>query len=378
MIYLDNSATTRPSAVAVAAATDAMAVFGNPSSLHKVGVEAFLITEDARKAVAAVLSCRPDEILFTSGGTESNNLALLGGAKAKQKRGNKVVLSAVEHDSVMASAALLEEQGFRVVYIPPKADGSLSLADFESVLDKDTVLVSCMMVNNETGARFPVEGLRSLLQKVNAPALLHIDAVQAFGKEPIDLRTLSCDLMTLSAHKIHGLKGCGALYVRKGVTLPPRQIGGHQEKGLRAGTENVVGIAAFGAACKELSPKKDGAYLRHIKETFVREVSQIPGAVLNLPPQSAPHILNVSFPGYRSETLLHALEQRDIYVSSGSACKKGEKSHVLVAQGLPAHITDSTLRISLSTDNREEEALLFAETLRDILTQVVHVNPSRR
>lgn len=372
MIYLDNSATTRPCAAAIKAANAMLETFGNPSSLHTVGSAAFVAVEDARKAVAASLSCRPDEVFFTSGGTESNNLALLGGAAARCKRGNRIVLSAVEHDSVMAAAAFLESQGFEVVYIAPDREGNLSEEAFAAAVDDRTILVSCMMVNNETGARFPVEKLRGILTRAGAPALLHVDAVQAFGKEKIDLRTLSCDLMTLSAHKVHGLKGCGALYVRKGVTLRPRQMGGHQEKGLRAGTENTVGIAAFGAACKELTPSADRAHLTQVKDAFVRHLQAIPQVVFNSPADGVPHILNFSVPGYRSETLLHALEQREIYVSSGSACKQGDLSHVLKAQGLPPSRIDSAVRVSLDRDNTLEEARAFAEALRDILATVAH------
>lgn len=373
MIYLDNSATTRPSKAAMAAAWAMMERFGNPSSLHGIGLDAFLAVDEARKAVAATLSARPDEIYFTSGGTESNNTALLCGAQARRKRGDKIVISAVEHDSVMVAASHLEEQGFRVVRVSPKADGTLEVEDFAAAVDEKTILVSCMMVNNETGALFPVDKLRGILTRAKAPALLHIDAVQALGKEKIDLRDLNCDMMTLSAHKIHGLKGCGALYLRKGVTLKPHQWGGHQEKGFRAGTENTVGIAAFGAACKELSPAADKAYLSRVKEAFLRELTAIPGVVINSPSHAAAHILNFSVPGYRSETLLHALEQREIFVSSGSACKKGELSHVLKAQGLPPALIDSAVRISLDRENTPEDAAVFARALREIMATVAHV-----
>lgn len=371
-MYLDNSATTRPTERVLNAAHEAAVAFGNPSSLHRVGLAAEQIVTDARRAVAEALFAREDEIFFTSGGTEANNTAVLGAAQARKKRGNKIVISAVEHDSVMASAALLEAQGFSVIRVAPRPDGNMDIDDFKRAIDEQTVLVSCMAVNNETGAIFPVEELSALIKRANAPALLHIDAVQALGKREINVKALSCDLMSVSAHKIHGLKGCGALYVRKGVTIKPLLIGGHQERGFRAGTENTVGIAAFGEACRAISPKEESRALAAVKEAFLSELSHIDGVLFNSPPNGSPHILNFSVLGYRSETLLHALEEREIYVSSGSACKKGETSHVLKAQGLPKERVDSAVRLSFGKENTVGEAKEFAEALREVLASVAH------
>lgn len=377
MIYLDNSATTKPSPSAIKAAADMFENFGNPSALHSVGAKAQSVLEDARSEVARAINAKDDEIVFTSGGTEANNTAVIMPALARRKRGNRVVISAVEHDSVMASAKYLEDQGFDVVRVSPKSDGCIAAEDFEKVIDESTVLVSCMLVNNETGAIFPVEALRSIVKKANSPALIHVDAVQALGKIPVSVKRLDCDMLSLSAHKIHGLKGCGALYISKEaqklMKFYPYLKGGHQENGLRAGTEATVNIAAFGAACRELNVSRDGGSMRRVKDAFIRELSLIKGVIINSPERSAPHIINFSVPGYKSETLLHAFEQREIYVSSGSACKKGEKSHVLKAQGLPDEITDSTVRVSLSKENTEEEAVIFCNALREIIGSVVHI-----
>ena len=372
MLYLDNSATTRPTEEVIRAASEMMANFGNPSSLHRVGFLAEQTVTNARRAVAEALSAREDEIFFTSGGTESNNTAVLGAAEARRKRGDKIVLTAVEHDSVMASAKYLEEQGFCVTRVAPESDGNLSLEAMADAIDETTVLVSCMLVNNETGAIFPADRLASVIKRKNAPALLHIDAVQAFGKLPVDVRALGCDLLSVSAHKIHGLKGCGALYVRKGITIRPRSLGGHQERAFRGGTENTVGIAAFGEACRALAVTKDRAAVAEVKAAFMRELSAIDKVRINSPANASPYILNFSVPGYRSETLLHAFEERDIFVSSGSACKKGEQSHVLKAQGLTRDITDSAVRVSFDKENTVADAAVFAAALRDILASVAH------
>ena len=377
MIYLDNSATTRPCAAAIDAANAAMRDFGNPSSLHGLGIKAQEYVDDARRAAASALDCREDEIYFTSGGTEGNNTAIIGASLARKKRGNRVVISAVEHDSVIASAKYLEDIGFEVAKVAPKRDGCIDTEKFAAAIDEKTVLVSCMLVNNETGAVFPVEKLKGIIEQKNAPALLHTDAVQALGKMKLSVKALGCDLLTVSAHKIHGIKGAGALYIKKGVTVRPRSLGGHQERGFRAGTEAVPAIAAFGAAINGID-LKDAAYIRSLKAAFVNAITQIPFAVINSPSDASPYIINFSLPGYKSETLLHALEGRGIYVSSGSACKKGELSHVLLAQGLPRELADSAVRVSLDRENTEEDARLFGQALFDIVSKTAHDNSVSR
>ena len=373
MIYLDNSATTKPSEAAVAAAEYVMReAFGNPSSLHTLGMQAEDALQRARRQAAAALSAREEEICFTSGGTEANNLALLGGAAARQKRGRRIVTTAIEHASIEDSARELEARGFEVVRVQPEADGTIDAEALRQAITPDTILVSVMMVNNETGALPPVEVVAPRIREVGAPALFHIDAVQALGKYKIDPAALGADLVTVSGHKIHALKGCGALYIRRGVTIRRRSFGGSQERSMRAGTEGVPAIAAFGAACAQLDPARARRAIEPVKEAFCRALLAIPGVACNSPENGAYHILNISAPGYRSETLLHALARREIYVSSGSACKKGEKSPVLTAQGLPPARIDGALRLSFCEDNTVEEAAPVAAALREILKTTAH------
>ncbi len=368
MIYLDNSATTLPSKKAVEAATDAMTnSFGNPSSLHKLGFEAFTVMDTARKRLAKALSARDDEIYFTSGGTESNNLAVFGSAYARKKRGNRIVSTAIEHSSVKASLDELEKEGFEVIRLMPDDDGNVPLSAFNDAINEKTILVSLMAVNNETGAILPFDKIRRIITLKSAPALLHIDAVQAFGKMSINAQNIGADLITVSAHKIHGIKGAGALWVKKGTTLKSRNFGGLQENALRPGTEAVPLIAAMGVAAEEIDPLKTDAHLKEVKESFISEISKIDGVYINSPQNGSPAILNISVVGYKSETLLHALSSREIYVSSGSACKKGEKSYVLSAQGLPEKRIDSALRLSFCKENSPDEAVIFANALKEIM-----------
>lgn len=368
MIYLDNSATTKPSRAAIDAAVEAMTnTFGNPSSLHSIGFEAQNMLTAARKNIANALSSRDDEIYFTSGGTEGNNIAVFGSAYARKKRGNRIVSTAVEHSSVKAALDELEKEGFEIIRLLPDENGNINISSFNEAINEKTVLVTCMMVNNETGAAFPVEKIRRIITAKSAPALFHIDAVQAFGKIPVSVRALDADLITVSAHKIHGIKGCGALWVKKGTTLRKHSFGGLQENSLRPGTEAVPAIAAMGAATAEINAAETAEKCKNVKNEFIKALSVIDGVVINSPENGAPHILNISVPGYKSETLLHALEEREIYVSSGSACKKGEKSYVLSAQGLPDNRIDSALRLSFCRDNSAIEAEIFAHSLKEIM-----------
>ena len=365
-IYLDNSSTTMPCKEAVEAARQAAEVcWGNPSSLHIKGFEAELLVKEARSRVAAVIGAAPDEIYFNSCGTEGDNTALIGAAHALKKRGRRIVTTAVEHPAVLETAKRLEEEGFEVVYINPERDGTISEQAVKSAITPDTILVSVMAVNNETGAVFPISACRRAIDAVGAPALLHTDAVQAYGKLPMAVSRLGVDLLTASAHKIHGIKGCGALYIRKGVHIKPLITGGGQEKGMRSGTESVPLISAFGAAAQALG--NIGAALKRQQELFDYTKSLLLNsgfAEINSPENSLPYILNISVPGYRSETLLHFLENDGIYVSSGSACAKGKGSYVLKAAGLSDSRTDSALRISFSRYNTREDADRLAESLR--------------
>ena len=355
--YLDNSATTAVCRAAADKAYEMMtACWGNPSSLHTAGFEAEREMEAARSAVAGLLGAAPDTLTFTSGGTEANNLAIFGAAAAKARGGRHIVTTAMEHPSVAAACGQLEKEGWEVTRLVPDGSGCVPLSALEAALRPDTMLVSMMLVNNETGAILPVEEAAPLVRRLAPRALLHCDAVQAFGKLPIRVRPMDVDLLTVSGHKIHAPKGCGALYVKKGVRILPRAFGGGQERGLRPGTEATPAIAAFGAAAAAV-PELAGQRAR-FEELMNRLLAGLGGQeeiLLHRPVRHAPYILNLSVPGIRSETLLHFLAQRGVYVSSGSACSRGKSSPVLAALGLPPAEIDSALRVSLSRDNDEED-----------------------
>ena len=363
--YLDNSATTVCCAAAAEAATALMLTnFGNPSSLHTLGIRAEEAVTDTREAVASLIGATAGEITFTSGGTEANNTALIGGATAKMRFGKHVVITAVEHSSVSAAAAELERRGFTVTRVVPDKDGDISADAMVDACRPDTVLVSMMLVNNETGAIFPVGETAVKVRAVCPNALIHCDAVQAAGKLPINVKRLGVDLLTVSAHKLHGPKGCGALFVRKGVRVLPLIHGGEQEKGLRGGTEAVPLIGGFGAALRALAPP--AAQQKHLAALCDRLVTALKareGIVLHLPKQHLPAIVNLSAVGIRSETMLHFLAAREIYVSSGSACAKGKPSEVLTAMGLPKAEADSALRVSFDLSNTVDDVDRFVAAL---------------
>lgn len=367
MIYLDNSATTKPCASAVIAANEAMCeAWGNPSSLHRLGVEAESIINETRSKIADTLGCREDEIFFTGSGTEANNMAIIGAAESLKRRGNKIVTTSVEHPSVLNTCKHLEENGFEVTYIKPQSDGHVLASDILNAVDNKTVLVTMMLVNNETGCIFPVREVAEGLKEMRLMALLHTDCVQAFGKMEIDVTELGVDLLTASGHKIHGPKGIGFLYKRKGLNnLKPVIHGGGQEKGLRSGTESVPLIAALGGAVDELKITASLKAMKELHAYAVERLSSLDGLVINTPDRDIlPYIINISVIGYRSETLLHFLEQQDIFVSSGSACAKGKGSYVLTEMGLSADLTDSALRISFSKNNTFEDIDKLCEALK--------------
>ena len=355
--YLDNSATTAVCRAAADKAYEMMtACWGNPSSLHTAGFEAEREMEAARSAVAGLLGAAPDTLTFPSGGTEANNLAIFGAAAAKARGGRHIVTTAMEHPSVAAACGQLEKEGWEVTRLVPDGSGCAPLSALEAALRPDTMLVSMMLVNNETGAILPVEEAAPLVRRLAPRALLHCDAVQAFGKLPIRVRPMDVDLLTVSGHKIHAPKGCGALYVKKGVRILPRAFGGGQERGLRPGTEATPAIAAFGAAAAAV-PELAGqrARFEELMNRLLAGLERQEEILLHRPARHAPYILNLSVPGIRSETLLHFLAQRGVYVSSGSACSRGKSSPVLAALGLPPAEIDSALRVSLSRDNDEED-----------------------
>lgn len=373
--YLDNAATTKPCAEAVAAMMFCLSeCYGNPSSLHHKGLEAQHIVDQARNAIAGALGCKSQEILLTSGATESSNLALRGAAAAYGRRRKKIVVSAVEHASVKNTMRYLETGGFTVVSVPPSADGQYHAADFLSAVDADTCLVSMMLVNNENGYRMPVEEVFRTIKRRDPEVITHCDAVQGFLKVPFRTKALCADLISLSGHKVHAAKGVGALYVRQGVRLKPILFGGHQERELRPGTESVPLIAAFGAAVDALAPTVEKRFetVSHLKQKLLEQLQTMDGIALHDSPDASPYILNFSLCGYRSETILHYLEKREIYVSSGSACSKGATSGVLELFGAPSAEVDSALRISFCAENTEADILALADGLHDAQKEVMH------
>ena len=366
-IYLDNSATTRVCEKSAEKVLELMTqCYGNPSSLHKKGLEAQREVAHARQAVAVSLGAQPREIIFTSGGTEANNLAVLGGAAASRRRGKRIVTTAIEHPSVLEPMRQLEKEGFEVVFLTPDADGRVPEEAVLKAVTSDTILISVMAVNNELGSIQPIEVLKKAVKRVGAPALVHVDGVQAYGKLPLRPEKLGIDLLTVSGHKIHGPKGVGALYVSKNARILPRTFGGGQERELRPGTEAAPLIAGLGAAAEEL-PDWRQAYSRmeKLRDYTLQKLSGLEGVEVNSPVEGLPYLLNFSALGIRSETMLHFLAQRGIYVSSGSACAKGKQSHVLKAAGLPDSRISSAIRVSFSRENTERDADALAEGVRE-------------
>ncbi len=376
IVYLDNSATTKPCRAAVEGSLNALEnCWGNPSSLHRLGVESEMAVTETREAVAKALGCRADEVYFTSCGTESNNTALICGARARKKRGNKIVTTALEHPSVLETLKVLEGEGFETVKIMPDESGNISREKIFEAIDKNTVLVSIMLVNNETGAIFPVDAVRQAVESCGSSTLIHCDAVQAFGKIPIDVKRLGVDMLSLSGHKIHGPKGIGALYIKKGVAIKPYITGGGQERGMRSGTESVPLICGLHGAVSELGNIKARLEkMRSLRDFAVKTLTETGIVTINSPDDALPYILNISLEGYRSETLLHFLESMNIFVSSGSACAKGEGSYVLASQGLSRTRIDSALRISFSRFTTEDDILALRDGLIKASTKIRRSN----
>lgn len=373
--YLDNAATTKPCAEAAAAMMRCVSMrYGNPSSLHHKGLEAQHEVDAARQSLANAMGCKPQELLFTSGATESNNLALRGAAVAYGRKRKKMIVSSVEHASVKQTLANLEAEGFTVVSISPRVDGLYHAEDFLSQIDKDTCLVSMMLVNNENGYRMPVEEVFRTVKRRDSEIITHCDAVQGFLKVPFRTRALDADLISVSGHKVHGIKGVGALYAKQGVRVKPILFGGHQEKGIRPGTESVPLIAAFGAAVDAMTPTLEARYetVSRLRSRLLELLQSLDNVVIRDIPGASPYVLNLSLLGYRSEIVLHYLEKRQIYVSSGSACSKGASSGVLEAFGANTEEVDSALRISLCAENTEEDLAALAEGLRDAQRELMH------
>lgn len=362
MHYLDNAATTRVLPEAAQAALHAMCEeFGNPSSLHKMGIAASHLLENSRKTVAAALGCLAEETYFTSCGTESTNISLHGAAHLCRHKKGRIITTEIEHAATLNACKQLAADGFDVVFLAPDETGHITLEVLEGALTEDTVLFSCQLVNNEIGTVQPVETLGAALKAKAPRALFHIDAVQGLARVRLTPKKWSCDLMSVSGHKIGAPKGIGALYVKKGLRLPALMQGGGQEKGLRPGTEALPNIAAFAKACEIRMAQFDADYA-HVEKlaAYLREQlrAQLPDAQIN-GAGDVPHVVSVSVPGCKSEVMLRVLESDAVYVSSGSACSKGKQSSVLKALGLPRARTDSALRVSFAPFNTKEDIDAF-------------------
>lgn len=372
--YLDNSSTTKPSKKAVEYITRALeSNWGNPSSLHRIGMEAEIALNDARECIAHTLNARADEIFFTGSGTEANNTAVLSVLKAKG-RGGRIITTAIEHPSVLETAKRLEDSGFEVVRLKPDDNGIIPLSALENALTDNTLLVSMMLVNNETGAVQPVKEAVSLTKRIAPLSIFHCDAVQGYGKLTVNVKQLGVDLLSASGHKIHGPKGIGFLYCKKGVHISPLITGGGQERGIRSGTESVPLIMGLMGAAEELPKPETQLKIRQELFDYTRDRLLKTGAVINSPEGCLPYILNASIVGYRSETLLHFLESRNVFVSSGSACAKGHGSYVLKEMGLDRKRTDSALRISFSRYNTKEDADMLILALEEAKKQLRKAN----
>lgn len=348
--YFDNSATTKPCAEAVDAMINALTEgWGNPSSLHRYGNKAKEILDKSRESIAKRLACEPEEIYFTSGGTESNNLAVIGAAHKMKRFGKRIVSTSIEHPSIDETLGKLEEEGFEVIRLGVDEHGKISEKELFAAVNSNTILITMMLVNNEVGSIMPVASAKKAAMAARSPAIIHCDAVQAFGKMPIKPAALGVDLMTISSHKIHGPKGVGALYIRKGVKINPRTFGGAQEMKLRPGTEAMPAIAGFGAAAAALpEPRRELEHVTMLRDYMVSKLSEIENVVINSPSDALPFVTNISVIGTKSEPMLNFLSERGIYVSSGSACSKGKKSHVLTRMNLEPKRLESPLRISFS------------------------------
>jgi len=375
-VYLDNCATTRTDPDVAEVALEMMTkCYGNPSSLHKKGLEAQLLLEKARGQIAGALGCEPQEIYFTSGGTEANNLAILGAVRAHHRRAKGLVSNTAEHSSVLGALRHLSEQGGDVTLIDPLPSGCADTQKLTESVDENTLLLSCAMVNSEVGGISPIGDISMAAKAKNSRVLVHCDAVQALGKLPVSVKKLGVDLLSVSGHKLHTPKGIGALYIRRGVRIHPIMYGAEQQKSVRPGTENTPLACAFGAAVEkntgEMSSNLDKFI--QLRKLFLKIAENMPGICINSAPLATPYICNISAPGYRSETMLHFLAERGIYISSGSACSKGKDSHVLAAIGLPRDRIQSALRISFCKDSTEQDIRDFFKALGQGMSSLTRV-----
>lgn len=373
-VYLDNAATTKAANEVVDIVTRVMLEdYGNPSSKHMKGVDAEKYVKNATQIIAKTLKCQEKEIVYTSGGTESNNMAIIGAAMANRRKGNHVIVSSVEHSSVKEPFNFLEQQGYKVTFLPVDSNGSVLLDALKEALDDETILVSTMMVNNEIGTIEPIEQISRIVKSYNEDIVFHVDAIQAYGKLKIIPKKLGIDLLTVSGHKIHGPKGTGFIYIKDKTRLKPIILGGGQQKGMRSGTENVPGIAGLGKAVEliynsDFDNKQQDMY--ELRKWFVSELCKIEGVTINGSEENAAwHVVSASFDGIKAEVLLHALEDKGIYVSSGSACSSNRPgfSSTLAAIGLDNKLLDSTIRFSFCFETTKEELEYTISELNNLL-----------
>jgi len=371
-IYLDNSATTRVCPEAAQAALSVMTdIYGNPSAVHSSGVKAKNVLENSRRTLADALSVDASDIYFSHSRTLANNTAIFGAAALRRKMGNRIITTKLEHPSVMRCMDSLEEQGFQIVRLSPGKNGAFEPEELLNAINKNTILVSVMLVNNEIGAINPVELISRAVKRVSAPALIHVDAIQAFGKMKVKPSKTGIDLLTVSGHKIHAPKGVGALYVRKGLGIKPTVLGGGQEGNLFSGTEALPAIAGFAEAVKAL-PDISRQYetTKNLRDYTLSMLKDIPQVVINSPSDALPNIINMSVMGIPSQVLINYLSERGIYISAGSACKKGHRSDVLTAIGLPPKVIDSAVRVSFSRYTTKEEAEIFVSAIKDAVNNI--------
>ncbi len=371
-VYLDNSATTKPCEKAVKKALEMMNEnFGNPSSLHLCGYKAKKELDSARHTISAFLGCDDNEIYFTPSGTVANHTAILGTAQARRREGKKVITTLLEHPSVLKHYENLAEQGYDVVYLKPDSNGKISLNELSNVVDENTVLVSIMAVNNEVGSIQEISKIKGIIKEKKSKAYFHCDAVQAFGKILLRPKKMGIDLMSMSAHKIHGIKGAGALFVNNSIRILPSIVGGGQENGLVSGTEAMPAICAFAEAVNDIgNVQKNLDYVASVKNYFVSKIADVEKVQINSPSDALPYIINISVEGVPSQVMLNSLSSMGIYVSAGSACAKGHRSEVLTAMGVSPKGIDSAIRISLSKTTTENDMDLLYNGIVDTVKRI--------
>lgn len=368
LAYFDNSATTKPTENAVNAVLFALTeCWGNPSSLHSFGTEANNALIKAKKQVSSLLGCQSENFFFTSSGTAANNTAIFGAYEKQKRLGNRIVTTSIEHPSVSEPVKRLEQNGVEVIRINPDKTGKINEDEFFSAINDKTILVSCMAVNNEVGSVMPVSVIKSAVKRAKAPALIHTDCVQAFGKIQISPNSLGADIITVSAHKIHGPKGIGGIYLKAKNIIKPYMLGGEQESNIFAGTQGMPSILGFGEAAEEsMSITENSEKVQSLKNYLVENIKDLKSVTINSPFDACPYILNLSILGLPSQPIVNFMSERNIQISAGSACKMGHRSPVLTAMGLDSKIIDSAVRISFSRYNTEDEVNFLIKAIKEI------------